>query len=128
MKRMKRVILSIILIIVFFEIPSFARYYESIKKIGGKATIAEPIVRTELLQEKIITNVNKINQIQESYFNLKNYVIENNNKRINETDFLCDIEIKLTDENFPVRFELYDCLTDEELLKGTNKVSRNSNS
>lgn len=78
-----------------------------------------------MLQDTITTTVDKIHPIQESYFCLKNYVIENDSKRINETDFICDIEIKLSDEMFPVKFELYDCSTGEELLKGGNKIARN---
>lgn len=122
---MKKIIISFFIIILFFQIPIFARYYESLKKINANVKIAEPIIIAELMQDTITANVDKINPIQESYFCLKNYVIENNNKRINEADFICDIEIKLSDEKFPVKFELYDCSTGKELLNGSNKVIRN---
>lgn len=122
---MKKIAISTFIIIIFFQIPTFARYYESLQKVNANAQIAEPVVRVELLQAPITASVDKINPIQESHFCLKNYIIENNKKRINETDFICDIEIKLTDEKFPVKFELYDCLTGEELLKGSNKATRN---
>lgn len=121
----KKIVISVFLIIIFFQIPAFARYYECLQKVNTNAQIAEPVVRVELLQDTITASVNKINPIQESYFCLKNYVIENDNKRINETYFICDIEIELTDEKFPVKFELYDCLTGEEILKGSNKITRN---
>lgn len=121
----KKIVISVFMIIIFFQIPTFARYYESLQKVNANAQIAEPVVRVELLQDTITASVDKINPIQESYFCLKNYVIENDNKRINENDFVGDIEIKLTDEKFPVKFELYDCTTGEELLKGSNKATRN---
>lgn len=125
-ERLKKIVISILLIMIFFQIPALARYYENLKMVNAKGIIAEPIVQVELLQDTIVANVDKKNSIKECYFYLKNYLIENNNnnKRINEADFICDIEIKLTNLNFPIKFELYDCTTGEELLDGTNIVTR----
>ncbi len=75
-----------------------------------------------MMQNTINTQIDKNTKLEESYFKLKNYVLENQSKRINETEFLCDIEVRLTDENFPVKLELYNCETGEELLNGKNKV------
>jgi len=123
-KKIKLLIMINILILIVLEIPSIARYYESATKIKGKAIIAEPIIKVEMLQDTIITDFNKKTKVPEYYFIIKNYEIDaNNNKRINEIDFICNIEIKNSEDNFPIRYELYDCETNEEMLEG-NKISK----
>lgn len=126
---MKKKIIVIILINMFilFQNPVVARYYESVAKIRGKAIIAEPIIRVEPLQDTIKTEINKKSQIKEYYFIVKNYELDvNNQKRINEVDFICNIEIKNSNDNFPVRYELYDCEKNEEILNG-KKISKDIN-
>lgn len=124
-KKMKKIRILVLISILFFissQNSVVARYYESILKINGRAIIAEPIIRVEALQDTIITEINKNSQIQEYAFVVKNYEIDSSNKkRINEVDFLYNIEIKNSNENFPIRYELYDCLTNEELLNNTSK-------
>ena len=127
MKKLKPKIKLIILVVIFIcclSNPIFARYYEILENISAKATIAEPIIIVEGLQDMIKTEVTKENVIEEYNFVVKNYIQTENAKRISEVDFLYDIEIKNSDENFPVRYELYDIETGEELLNGNNKISR----
>ena len=123
---MKKIKLKVILIISFllicYSTPIFARYYESLESFSGKATIAEPIIKVEQLQDTINMEINKESNIKEYNFVVKNYEINNGLKRINEVDFLYDIEIKNSNENFPIKCELFEIETGKELLNGTNKV------
>lgn len=116
-------IISVIIIILIIPITSLAKYYEIIRKIEGNAIIAEPIVVVEKKQEKVISDFNK-NTVKEYGFLVKNYKYdERGNKRISEVDFIYNIEIKNSSNNFPVKYELYDCSSNEEILKGNNKTS-----
>lgn len=118
-------IVNLFVFFVFVQEPIFARYYDSIGKIIGKATIAEPIIKVEALQDTIIMEVNRKSNISQYNFVIKNYEIDSkNNKRINEIDFLYDIEIKNSTKNFPIRYELYDITTGMELLDGKDKIER----
>lgn len=123
---MKKIKLKLILIISFllicYSTPIFARYYESLEYFSGKATIAEPIIRVEQMQDAINMEINKENEIKEYNFVVKNYEISNDIKRMNEVDFLYDIEIKNSDENFPIKCELFEVGSGKELLNGTSKV------
>ena len=123
---MKKIKLKVILIISFllicYSTPIFARYYECLEFFSGKATIAEPIIKVEQLQDTINVEINKENEVKEYKFVVKNYEIGANGKRINEVDFLYDIEIKNSNDKFPVKCELFECETGKELLNGTNKV------
>lgn len=121
MKKIAVLIINFIILCIFLQLPSFARYYELLNNIVGRATIAEPIIKVENLQDTIKTEVNKETTNKEYYFIVKNYEIDSfNNKRISEVDFYYDIEIKNYDDNFPVEYKLYDCDTGEELLNGNN--------
>lgn len=123
MKIMSWRIISIIVILLIIPITSFAKYYEVVRSIEGSAVIAEPIVIVDKKQEKIISGFDK-NTVKEYYFVIKNYKYdENGNKKISEVDFLYNIEIKNSSNNFPVKYELYDCSSNEELLKGNNKTT-----
>lgn len=126
-KKKLKLIFLISLVIICFSNPIFARYYETLQSFSGKATIAEPIIKIENLQDTIKMEVNKESNIEEYNFIIKNYELEENQKRINEVYFEYSIEIKNTCENFPIRYELYDVESGEELLKGTNKISRIKN-
>ena len=123
---MKKIKLKVMLIISFllicYSTPIFARYYEILECFSGKATIAEPIIKVEELQDTINIEINKENEIKEYNFVVKNYEINNGLKRINEVDFLYDIEIKNSNEKFPIKCELFEIETGKELLNGTNKV------
>ena len=118
-------IISLIILLIFSQKTVFARYYQALEKTSAKATIAEPIIKVEALQEAIIMEINKESEIKQYSFIIKNYELDSNNtKRITEVGFLYDIEIKNSSENFPIRYELYDVTSGEEILKGTNKVTR----
>ncbi len=110
--------------IISFSTPIFARYYEKIENVSAYATIAEPIIKVEALQDVIIKEVTENMQVEDYYFCVKNYDQNDVNKRINEIDFSYSIEIKMSNEKFPVKFKLYDIETGEELLKGNNKILR----
>lgn len=114
-------IINIIIIILIIPITSFAKYYEIIRKIEGNAVIAEPIVVVEKKQEKIISNFDK-NTVKEYYFTVKNYKYDEN-QRISEVDFVYNIEIKNSTSNFPVKYQLYNCDSGEELLKDNTKTN-----
>lgn len=123
MKKIKlKVILIISFLLIFYSTPIFARYYESLECFSGKAIIAEPIIRVEKMQETINMQINKENKIEEYNFVVKNYEIDANGKRINEVDFLYDIEIKNSDNNFPIKCKLFEVETGKELLNGTTRV------
>lgn len=119
-----KVILIISFLVICFSNPIFARYYEKFEYMSAKATIAEPIIKVENLQDTIKTKITEDSKIEEYNFVVRNYEMENNEKRINEVNFLYDIEIKNSNENFPIRYELYDVETGEELLKESNRISR----
>ncbi|MBR3614617.1 MAG: hypothetical protein IKL55_05515 [Clostridia bacterium] len=118
----------IILLILNFSNPIFARYYERLEQFLGKASIAEFIIKVEPLQDTIITEINKESLVKEYNFCVKNYLIDGNMKRINEVDCLYDIEIKNSSKNFPIKYELYDLKTGEEILKGSDNILRIRNS
>lgn len=113
-KIIKIIILFILIIINIFPLKSLARYYRKISDIKCCFEIAEPIIIVENQDTIINENV----QIEEFYFSIKNY----NEIKVSEIDFLYEIEIKKSNENFPVKYELYDCSSSEELLNGKNKV------
>lgn len=123
---MKKLKFKFFAIITFFLIcystPIFARYYEGLERFSCKGTIAEPIMKVETLQETIEMKIDKENTIKEYKFIVKNYEIINNKKRISEVDFLYDIEIKKSDNNFPIKCKLFEVETGKELLNGSNKV------
>lgn len=122
-KKKLKIILIASFMLFAFSTPIFARYYETLQQFTGKATIAEPIIKVEALKDKISMQVNRESTIEEYNFCIKNYINESKGKRINEVDFLYDIEIINSNENFPIKLELYEVGKEKELLNGTSKVS-----
>lgn len=121
----KKKILILILFLISLSSISFAQYYENLGKIVGNAIIAEPIFKVESIPQIVISDFNKKTPNKEYYFVVKNYeVTEGSNKRITEVDFDFDIEIKNSDNNFPIKYELYDCSNGEEILNNLNKTER----
>ena len=100
-------LIIIFILLLSFTNPIFARYYEILEMFSGKAIIAEPIVKIESLQDTIEMEINKETRIKEYNFVIRNYENIGNIKRINEVDFLYDIEIKNSSDNFPIKYELY---------------------
>ena len=74
MKRKIKILLLISFVLISIQISSFARYYDVIGKIKGRATIAEPIVKVEKLQDTIIAEINKKSQPIEYYFVIKKII------------------------------------------------------
>ena len=123
MKKLKmKLILILSFLLISYSTPIFARYYECLESFSGKGVIAEPIIKVQALQNTINMEVNKESMIEEYSFVVRNYELNNNEKRINEVDFLYEIEIKNSDNNFPIKCKLFDVQTGEELLKGLKKV------
>ena len=111
-----KLIILFIIILLFFRIVTFARYYENIGNIKIVGNIAEPIIRIENDSSIILNNMNSQTGNKEYYFAIKNYYIdEKNNKRINEINFDFNIEIIVTDKNFPIEYKIYDCETEKEI-------------
>jgi hypothetical protein len=117
------VVLLIILVILGIPNVSRARYYEFLNMMSVRANIAEPIIQVESLQNKIIQSINKESEIQEYLFVVRNYENENS-KKISEVDFSYTIEIISSNENFPIKIELYDVQDNLEILNGKN-ISEN---
>ncbi len=120
----KKFFILLLLIIANFSTNVFARYYEKISNINLSFNIAEPIIIVEKKQDTIIKNINSNSPIQEFYFTIKNYKNIENNKKISEVDFEFDIEIKNSDDTFPIKYELYDCLSNENILLEDNRTEK----
>lgn len=120
-KQLMKIVFSFFIILIIVQTNSMARYYEILNMFSGKAIIAEPIIIVEKIQEPINIEVTKNMDIQEYYFKIRNYKLdEKSNKKITEVNFAVFIEIKNSNLEFPIKYELYDCENGEELLKGNN--------
>ena len=117
--------ISIFIILIVVNNFSYGRYY---RKVSSKydGMIAEPIVKVQKVSQKIIeNNYTKNTSSMEYIFDIKNYYTdENANKKISEVDFGYLISIKETNPNFPVRYELYDMESGEELLNNGLATSK----
>lgn len=122
---MKRIMFVVfMLIVISFSTNAFARYYEKISNIKLLLNIAEPIIKVEKNQDTIIKSVNQDTPIQEFYFTVKNYRNIDNEKKISEIDLEFEMEIVNSDDTFPIKYEIYDCLTNEKVLLDDNKSSK----
>ena len=117
-KKKFKIWISILSIMILFPVIVNARYFEKLENFEGRGTIAEPIFKVEKLQDTINTTINKESGIQEYIFKIKNFVLEDDgiSKRISQVDMIYNIEIINEKENFPVRYELYELDTDQNLL------------
>jgi len=123
MKKTNKLIVIFFLIITFINNYSFARYMESINVGNYYAKIAEPIFVVTEVQETYEFEANEQNINKEYYFIVKNY--DDNSQRVSEVDLEFDIEIELSNNNFPVSFKLYDCTSNEEIfLDNLNKTGK----
>lgn len=112
-----KILLSFVIIIFCSQNSSMAKYYEMLNKVFVRTAIAEPIVVVEKMQDTVVSEMNKKSQNKEYYFKIKNYKIENSQKRITEIDFDCYIEVKNSNIYFPIKYELYDCQSEEMILE-----------
>lgn len=113
---MKNKVVIIFIIITFGLSPIIlARYYERIGKIDLYMQIAEPIIQIEK-QNTIVKKNHSQNKIEEFYFEIRNY----NENKVSEIEFLYDIEIKNSNENFPIEYQIYD-LNTKEIIKENNE-------
>ena len=119
----KKICLLLILIFILIPIITYARYFEKLENVKGKATIAEPIFIVENLSEKITSEINKESEEKEYIFKIKNYIKESENtKRISEVDMTYNIEIVNENNNFPAKYELYKINSTENLIENDNKT------
>lgn len=114
MKKNNKFIILTFLLITLFDNFSYARYYETINAGSYYAKIAEPIFMVLPIQETYEFEANEQNINKEYYFIVKNY--DDNNPKVSEVDLEFDIEIELSNNNFPVSFKLYDCISNEEII------------
>ena len=118
-----RFIIITFLFITLFNNFCYARYTELINSGSYYATIAEPYFVVIPIQETYVFEANKQNINKEYFFIVKNY--DDNNKKASEVDLEFDIEISLSNTNFPVSYKLFDCTTNEELLlDNSNKTQK----
>lgn len=126
-----KILLSILIILFFIQNYSIAQYNEILNKIFVNGTIARPIIVVEKLQDTVIAKIDKDSENKEYYFKVKNYIInESEEKIITEVDFDFSIEIKNSNNNFPIKYELYDCENKKRLLNGkdiSEKIYINKN-
>ena len=124
-KKLNKRIIVLILLFIAFSVSSYAKYYKKIN-LMYKSYIAEPIIIVEEISPKTIdTNYNRDTGELEYSFCVKNFEVdENGNKKFSEIEFDYEIIIENNNNNFPVRLELYDLDTEEELLKGNEKTNK----
>ena len=103
MKKNNKFIILTFLLITLFDNFSYARYYETINAGSYYAKIAEPIFMVLPIQETYEFEANEQNINKEYYFIVKNY--DDNNPKVSEVDLEFDIEIELSNNNFPVSFK-----------------------
>ena len=113
------------LLVVSYSCNTFARYYEKISNIKLLFSIPEPIVDIEKSQDTIVKKIISNTQIQEFCFTIRNFKNMENCKKISEVDFEFEIEIKKSNSIFPIKYELYDYLTNEKILLENNKTEKN---
>lgn len=120
----RKISILLIIIIITFSSNVLARYYEKISDIKLSLNIAEPIINVEKNQDTLIKSINSKTPMQEFYFTIKNYNNIENVKKISEVDFEFEIEIKNLNDAFPIKYTLYDCLTNENVVLENNKTSK----
>ncbi len=126
-----KILLSTLVILLFIQNYSVAQYNGILNKIFVNGTIARPIIVVEKLQDTVIAKMDKDSENKEYYFKVKNYIInQSKEKIITEVDLNFSIEIKNSNSNFPIKYELYDCENEEKLLNGgdiSEKICINKN-
>ena len=122
-KKMSKRILVCLIIFMAITINSYARYYKKIS-IRYQSNLAEPIVKVEEISNKILDNNYNRNTGQLEYmFCIKNYEIdESGSKRISDVDFNYEMLIDESNHSFPIKYELYDMDSGEQLLKDNMKT------
>lgn len=125
-KQLTKYKISIFVICIILVCPVIvrARYFEKIENIQGKGIIAEPIFKVESLQEIVTETINKKTKPKEYVFKVKNYVFENNgnSKRISQVDMSYNIQVINEKSNFPVRYELYEFETNQNIINTNGKT------
>lgn len=124
--KQKIVVILIIILIICLSQNTFSRFYEKLEKTLIKAEIAEPIIKFESMNETIkVNNFNKNVDEKEYTFKIKNYeIIEDGKKKISEVSFDYVIEINNKNNNFPVKYKLYDKQNGEEIILNGNKSNK----
>ena len=118
----KKNITILLLFLIFFTTNAWA-YYTSTEEINICGHIAEPIIKVEPLQETIEYKINKNSEKKEYLFSIKNFENEPN-KKISEVDFEFYIEVKNSNNDFPINYKLYDCSSNQEILKENSMTEK----
>lgn len=112
MKRLSNKITIVLVIILILQIINFTNSKYNTKFFqNGIAKIAEPIIVLESFEEENKL-INKLDFPREYQFKIKNY--ENN--KINEIDFLYNIEIIESNNNFPIKYKIFDVSNNKEII------------
>lgn len=112
MKRLSNKITIVLIIIIILQIINFTNSKYNTKFFqNGIAKIAEPIIVFESFEEENKL-INKLDFPREYQFKIKNY--ENN--KINEIDFLYNIEIIESNNNFPIKYKIFDVSNNKEII------------
>lgn len=116
MRRTKFILLGVF-IVLLIPIISIAKYSKKISNIKIGFQIAEPIANIEPEQKIIKKELKNGDEIEEFYFVVNNYN-NNDTKKVSEVKFCYSLEIQSSNNEWPIMYNLYDCETGEELLKG----------
>ena len=116
-KRRAKLIIILLFIIMMVLIGYSVSKYKLLITENGTGIIAEPIIVFEK-DDKINTEFNKKLGILEYNFKIKNY----NEEKVNEVDFLYNIEILENNLDFPVEYKLINLTTNEEIEIIDNKT------
>lgn len=121
--KIKKIIITTIIISLLFNTKVIGRFYEKLDRIKVSSVIAQPIFKFEQMVETIdINNFNEESE-KEYIFKIKNFEIkEENQKRISQVSFEVTIEILNLSNNFPVKYQLYD--ENKELILKENKSEK----
>lgn len=116
MQKLLNKIPVILLAVVLLQITSLSnsKYSTNIEQ-KGKAVIAEPIIILESF-ENDDKFVNKLDFPLEYQFKIKNY----NDNKINEVDFLYNIEVIESNSNFPIKYKIIDTTNNKEIALNNN--------
>lgn len=123
--KIRKLIISSFIIIILLENVSIARYYKKLTGIKVKFQIVKPIIKLESdnkLPIEIFCNKNM--KKFEHIFCIKNYSNDDDNLKISELDIEYEIEVKNSNENFPIKYMIYDYETGEKILNENNKTKK----
>ncbi len=115
-KSQNRIIIIFLLVLLIQMIGVTNSKYATSFFEEGKASIAEPVVELESF-ENVERVVNKLDFPIEYTFKLKNY----KENKINEVDFLYNIEVIFSNNNFPIKYKIID-ISNGEIIENSQTL------